>query len=346
MVAASSGRSVRMWLLLCSFLIFSTVAIGGLTRLTRSGLSIVEWKPISGVIPPLNDEQWQAEFQKYQQYPEYNKVNAGMELSEFKRIFYWEYLHRLLGRLIGVVFGIPLIVYVWKRQIRGRLALKLGLALLLGGAQGALGWFMVKSGLVELPRVSHYRLAAHLSLALFLMCFLFWIAMDLSRRLPTGRHLGALRRLAKFFLALVVFQIFFGALTAGLRAGHMYNTFPSMNGLWVPQGIGSMGAVRDFFENPVTVQFVHRTLGWLTLASSLVVGYLAFKNSQISQRVRFSLLLLPLVCLLQFTLGVLTLLHSVPVTLGSLHQMGACLVLILSVRSVHILSQHTSYVRG
>ncbi len=340
MSSMSSSRGLRVWLLLTSFLIFSMVAIGGLTRLTRSGLSIVEWKPISGVLPPLNEAEWQAEFEKYQAFPEYQKVNHGMELHEFKYIFYWEFLHRLLGRMIGLVFAIPLIVFVWKRQVRGSLARKLAFAFLLGGAQGALGWFMVKSGLVDLPRVSHYRLAAHLSLALFLMCFLYWIARDLGHAVRLRLSFQSLPGLLKIFLGLVIVQIFYGALTAGLHAGHMYNTFPTMQGLWVPQGIGSLGWVRDFFENPVTVQFVHRCLGWLTLASALSLGVLALRDRLMNGTARRAVFMISVAVLLQFTLGALTLIYTVPVALGSMHQIGACIVLILTVRAYHLFRRH------
>jgi cytochrome c oxidase assembly protein subunit 15 len=312
------------------------VAVGGLTRLTRSGLSIVEWRPITGVIPPLTEEQWQGELQKYRQTPEYQKVNKGMSVEEFKDIYWWEYGHRLLGRVIGLAFALPLVFFVWRRQVSGSLAGKLVIALVLGGGQGFLGWIMVKSGLVDLPRVNHYKLAAHLSLALFLMGFLFWIAQDLRAASSKRRVTGLLPMLSVSFLILVCVQIFYGALTAGLRAGHMYNTFPTMHGSWIPQGIGSFGPIRDFFENPVTVQFMHRMLGWLTLLSSLVLGWLAYRSREINARQRLSLGLVVGMVLIQFTLGVLTLLHAVPVNLGSMHQIGACVLLLLALNNVHV----------
>lgn len=336
MTRASESRGVRTWLLLTVLMIFAMVAIGGLTRLTRSGLSIVEWKPISGVIPPITEEQWQAEFTKYKQYPEYQKVNKdrGMTVDEFKSIFYWEFSHRLLGRLIGFVFAIPLLYFALRRRIKGTLATKLVIALLLGGLQGLVGWLMVKSGLVDMPRVSHYRLATHLGLALFLMCFIFWIAQDL--RFPKRLRLtDALPKASIAFLVLVSLQILFGALTAGLRAGHFYNTFPTMNGFWFPPDIGLMGGIRDIFENPVTVQFIHRCLGWLTFFSAVTLGWIAFRKTDLTPRSRFSLMALAGMASIQFLLGVLTLLHFVPVGLGSAHQMGACILLILSVQAVH-----------
>lgn len=337
----TSRTALRIWLFTSAFLVFAMVAIGGLTRLTRSGLSIVEWKPISGVVPPLNEEQWEAEFEKYKQYPEYKKINHAMSLSEFKFIYAWEFVHRLLGRLIGLVFAVPLVIFALRGQIKGALGWKLFLALLLGGLQGLLGWYMVKSGLVDMPRVSHYRLAAHLLLALFIMGFLYWIYLDLAQR-PTAAMKSlfslphrSLRRWTRLFLALLTLQIFYGALTAGLHAGHMYNTFPLMNGLLIPQGIGSLGWVRDFFENPVTVQFVHRSLGWLVFFGALGLGLAGWRSAGLSLIQRRSLTALAGMAFIQFGLGVATLLYAVPVSLGSLHQMGACVLLLLSIHAVY-----------
>ncbi|WP_141735866.1 COX15/CtaA family protein [Oligoflexus tunisiensis] len=339
MAQTQSTTGIRIWLLITAFMVFSMVAIGGLTRLTRSGLSIVEWKPISGILPPLTEEAWHAEFESYKQYPEYQKINQGMQLEDFKFIYYWEYGHRLLGRLIGFVFAVPLLVFALQKKVRGTLAFKLVMALILGGAQGVLGWWMVKSGLVDRPSVSHFRLAAHLLLALFLMCFLYWVAMDL--RAPLRRHLNQsrLRPLSIAFLGLVSLQIFYGALTAGLHAGHMYNTFPTMNGLWIPQGIGSMGPVLDFLENPVTVQFVHRCLGWLVLFSAVGLYVMSRKEDYLSARQKWSFQALLVMVLVQFALGVFTLLYRVPVALGSLHQIGACILLLLTVNAVHAMRE-------
>jgi cytochrome c oxidase assembly protein subunit 15 len=345
MAQTQSNPGIRIWLLITSLMIFSMVAVGGLTRLTRSGLSIVEWKPISGVLPPLTEEAWHAEFVKYKQYPEYQKVNKGMELHEFKYIFYWEYAHRLLGRLIGFVFALPLLVFALQRKVKGTLARKLFIALVLGGAQGALGWYMVKSGLVERPSVSHFRLAAHLLLALFLMCFLYWIALDLRAPLWRRSDDSRLKPLSLAFLGLLSLQIFYGALTAGLRAGHMYNTFPKMNGLWIPQGIGSMGPILDFLENPVTVQFVHRVLGWLVLFAAIGLYTMSRKQSDLSPRQKSSFLAMFVMVLVQFGLGVFTLLYSVPVALGSLHQMGACVLLLLTINAVHAMREGPAALR-
>jgi cytochrome c oxidase assembly protein subunit 15 len=339
MAQMQATKGIRIWLLISAFLVFSMVAIGGLTRLTRSGLSIVEWKPITGILPPLTEEAWNAEFEKYKQFPEYQKINKGMELNDFKFIFYWEYGHRLLGRLIGFVFAVPLLVFALQKKVRGTLAFKLVLALILGGAQGVLGWWMVKSGLVDRPSVSHFRLAAHLLLALFLMCFLYWVALDLRAPLRRQSNQSRLRPLSIAFLCLVSLQIFYGALTAGLHAGHMYNTFPTMNGLWIPQGIGSMGPILDFLENPVTVQFVHRCLGWLVLFSAIGLFVMSRKENHLSPRQKWSFQALLGMVLIQFGLGVFTLLYMVPVALGSLHQIGACVLLLLTVNAVHAMRE-------
>ena len=333
---AAHNRSVRTWLLLTTFTILIMIGVGGLTRLTRSGLSIVEWKPVAGALPPMNHEQWEAEFAKYKQFPEYQTVNPNMQLHEFKFIYAWEYSHRLLGRLIGLIFAIPLIYFAVRRRIKGTLARKLTFALFLGGLQGFIGWYMVKSGLVDMPRVSHYRLATHLGLAMFLMVFLYWIAQDV--RFPVRKsRLEARPKLLPYtiaFLALVTLQIFYGALTAGLHAGHMYNTFPLMNGQLIPAGMGQLTEGINVFDNPVTVQFIHRCLGWTVFFAALALAYAGISFAQ-TKRQRVALQVIGGLALVQFCLGVLTLLHAVPVALGSAHQIGASLLLLATVHAVH-----------
>ena len=334
---ASSNRAVRIWLYLTIFTILLMIGVGGLTRLTRSGLSIVEWKPIAGVVPPLSEEQWNVEFEKYKQFPEYQKNNAHFELSDFKFIYFWEYGHRLLGRIIGLLFALPLLYFAIRGRIRGSLARKLVLALLLGGLQGFIGWYMVKSGLVDLPKVSHYRLATHLGLAMFLMVFLYWVVRDM--RYPLRKVSGADRKLFRWtlgFLGLVCVQIFYGALTAGLHAGHIFNTFPLWNGLWVPPGMAYMGGFRDLFDNPVTVQFIHRGLGWVTFFVALALAYFGPKVAGATGRQTSALRIIGGLAVVQFVLGVVTLLHAVPVALGSAHQIGASLLLLASVHAVHV----------
>src|SRR5687768_6960674 len=258
-MTSNDRRAVAAWLLVCAALVFLIVVVGGVTRLTRSGLSIVEWQPLIGALPPLSEAHWQELFAKYRQTPEFRLVNFDMTLEGFKTIFWWEYAHRLLGRLIGLVFFLPLLYFLWKGKIDKPLAWKLFGIFLLGGLQGALGWFMVKSGLVDDPRVSHFRLTAHLGVALAIFAAQFWIALGLlfPRNQPVVKQAAALP-LIIFLMALT------GGMVAGLRAGYAYNTFPLMNGHFVPPEILALEPWwQNFFYNMATVQFVHRGFFWL-----------------------------------------------------------------------------------
>ena len=336
-------KNIAAWLLGIYAMIFVMVIVGGVTRLTRSGLSIVEWKPITGVLPPLSQDAWRIQFEKYKQFPEFKRVNSKMNLEEFKFIFFWEYIHRLLGRLIGLVFFIPF-VYFW---VRGRLSEdrllpKTALAFLLGGAQGFMGWYMVKSGLVSRPSVSHYRLSAHLLLAFVIMMYVFYISLDLLRKkemsaTPPPETPAGIRTFAWGLTGLIFFQIFYGALTAGLKAGYMYNTFPLMAGALVPPGLlgGSGSPFFSLLENPMTVQFIHRCLGWLLFI--IVLGFRFFLMERARGSVRLALNLLAAGIVLQFLLGVFTLLYAVPVTLGVIHQVGAMVLLTFSIYLNHTL---------
>ena len=331
-----ASKSVIFWLLFVIAMIYGIVFVGGMTRLTNSGLSMVDWKPIMGAIPPLNQSDWNDAFNAYKNYPEYQQVNSNMTLDEFKSIFYWEYGHRMLGRFIGVAFFFPFIFFLFRRKIKGALVSKLLFAFILGGCQGLMGWYMVKSGLVNEPRVSQYRLAAHLGLALILLSYLYWIVLGLTMRVRVRIKEPSFKLLSLGLLLLVSLQIFYGALTAGLDAGLVYNTFPDMNGQFVPAGSLSQTPLwKNLFENVVTVQFVHRCLGWITLFWVLGISVLGWmRKVEGSQRLIQGLLLI--VVLIQFGLGVGTLLMRVPVSLASLHQSGAALLLILSVTNVFI----------
>jgi len=325
-------RHVAVWLLLCSAMVFAILVVGGVTRLTHSGLSIVEWQPIVGVIPPLDQTAWEVTFEKYKQTPEYRQVNHGMTLEEFKGIFFWEYLHRVLGRLIGVVFLVPFL-YFW---LRGKLAPSLVPKLLgifvLGGLQGAMGWYMVKSGLVDDPRVSHYRLTAHLSLAFLIFIAMFWVALDL---LSPGRgttHDAAVRRLQRtgFWLTVLVgYMVVSGGFVAGIRAGKAYNTFPLMNGhVLPPESFIIDPWYLNFFNNMALVQFDHRLGAWLL---AFLVPWLWWKTRQavVSNTARLAVTLFLLSVFAQIGLGIATLLLAVPVALGAAHQGGAMVVLAL-----------------
>ncbi len=323
-------RSIATWLLLCSALVFVTVLVGGITRLTHSGLSIVEWKPLMGVIPPITEARWRDAFGQYQRTPEYQKVNRGMSLEAFKDIYWVEWVHRLAGRLIGVVFFVPF-VYWW---VRGRLPPALMPRLVglfaLGGLQGALGWYMVASGLVDLPRVSPYRLAAHLGLAAVVFGGLFWTALDLLRPRPAPAPIpvsAGVRRLATAVTALVLVVIVSGAFVAGTRAGFAFNTFPLMGGRVIPEGLFSERPLWiNPFENSVMVQFDHRLLAGLL---GLLIGWLWWQLSRpwrvAATRAAAHLLLGCL--MLQVALGVATLLYVVPTPLAVLHQ-GSAFVLL------------------
>src|SRR5439155_5257079 len=260
-------RAIAAWLLICCALVFAMVVVGGVTRLTHSGLSITEWQPIVGTIPPLSTADWDEAFRKYQATPEYREVNRGMTLDAFKTIFWWEYAHRLLGRLIGVVFLLPLIWFGLPGRIPPRLAPMLIGIFVLGAAQGALGWYMVQSGLVDDPRVSQLRLAAHLGLAFLIFGAMFWVALSLSG--ATARRSGnaALRRFAFLLTAVTFVMVLAGGLVAGIRAGFAYNTFPLMNGRWIPPGILLLEPwYRNLTDNMTTVQFDHRLLAWVLAA--------------------------------------------------------------------------------
>ncbi len=321
-------RAVGWWLLSCCVVLLALVMVGGATRLTESGLSIVDWKPVTGVLPPIGEVAWQAEFTRYQDSPQYTAVNHGMALSEFKTIFWFEFFHRLLARLLGLWFALPLLWFWLRGAIPSRLRWPLLGILALGGAQGYLGWFMVKSGLVDVPRVSPYRLAAHLSLALIVYALMFRVALGL---LLTRTKVAA-KELARpwpggILLGLVAVTIVFGAFVAGLRAGLMYNTFPLMAGRWLPPDLFALQpAWRNIFENPVTVQFAHRILALTTLTVTLWVWWRMRGHAQDPAQTR-SRHALALMAMIQVTLGICTLLWVVPVWLGTLHQGGAVLLL-------------------
>lgn len=318
------NRPVILWLQFLCFAILVMIAIGGITRLTESGLSIVKWEPLMGALPPLNEAQWQERFAQYQAYPEYLVLKPDMTLAQFKGIFFWEYFHRLWGRSIGMFFLLPFVGFLITGHVRGALAGRLFTAFVLGGLQGALGWFMVKSGLVDLPRVSHFRLAAHLMLAMGLFAYLYWLVLDLKRgdRMPVPVSCG-LRRFAWALLFLVSVQVAYGAFTAGLDAGYQFNTFPKMMGYWVPPGLVALDpAWLSFVSHPAAVQFVHRCLGWV-LALSVTIFWWSSRKQGFRGAPDF---LLGAVAL-QFVLGVLTLVLNVPITIAVAHQVNASLVL-------------------
>ncbi len=332
-------RVIASWLLLCCAMIFAMVVLGGVTRLTGSGLSMVEWDPIFGVVPPLNQDEWQEVFDKYRTSPEYQKVNMHMEVDDFKSIYWFEFAHRLLGRTIGTVFLLPFLFFLWRGWLRRPLIPKLVAMFVLGGLQGALGWYMVASGLVENPHVSQYRLTAHLVAAFIIYGYIFWVALDLlsaqHERLAEAPY--RLRFATLLFLLLVLVTISSGGFVAGLKAGHAYNTFPLMDGKLIPEVIFLLEPRwHNFFENIATVQFDHRLLAMLVLISGITLWVYA-RGLPAALRLRAHLLLGMIG--IQIILGISTLLLHVPVALASTHQAGALVLLTLTLYLLHGLHQ-------
>ena len=325
-------RAVRIWLLIVAALVVATLIVGGATRLTESGLSIVEWKPVTGTLPPLTETQWAVEFDKYKQIPQYREVNRGMSLSEFKTIFLWEWAHRVLGRVIGAVFLIPFLFFLWRGYIgRNLLPPLLGL-FALGGIQGAVGWWMVSSGLTERVTVSQYRLAFHMTLACVIYAAIVWVAARMTPAaaiaVPARVRVGAV-----LLLVLVLLQIYLGALVAGLQAGLVYNTWPHIDGALIPTTerlLFETPLWRNFFENALTVQFSHRMMAYFILLLGLWHSYDTNRNVQ-DRTTRAYATLFVLLMVIQAMIGIATLLYAVPIGLALLHQAMAILLLTVAV---------------
>ncbi|MGB5177837.1 MAG: COX15/CtaA family protein, partial [Gammaproteobacteria bacterium] len=321
-------RRIAVWLFVCCLMVYAMVVLGGVTRLTGSGLSMVEWDPIFGILPPLDQASWDESFRLYQQSPEYQKINLGMDLQGFKRIYWFEYSHRLLGRTIGTVFLLPFLYFLARGWIRRPLVPKLVTLFVLGGLQGLLGWYMVKSGLVDNPHVSQYRLTAHLGLAILIYTYMFHIALGL---LPGGRPSvgtpAGLRRATTLLTGLIFITILSGGFVAGLKAGFAYNTFPLMDGHWIPEAIFMQDPLwLNFFENIATVQFQHRLLATLVFLGVILL-WLAARRVTLPATVTTGVQLMLAAAILQVSLGIATLLLHVPVSLAAIHQAGAVLLL-------------------
>lgn len=326
------------WLLACAAVVYLMVVVGGVTRLTQSGLSMVEWDPIMGIIPPLSEAQWMDVFNKYRLSPEYLKVNAGMSLDAFKGIFYWEYGHRVLGRIIGMIYFLPLLYFMLRGMVpRGWYARLFGL-FLLGGLQGLMGWYMVKSGLVDVPRVSQYRLTAHLSLAIVIFGFMLWYAMDFLRGEHRHEQASSSYLTATLAVIVIVFlMIMSGGFVAGTKAGFIFNTFPKMGGQWVPSGILSLSpSWLNLFENPATIQFVHRCMAFLVFA---VVMWGFLKSRKENFATQYHWVKIAVIC--QILLGISALVMRVPVWLGAMHQAGAVTLLAAALLAAHIARKGT-----
>jgi len=323
-------RQVAVWLFFVAAIIFFMIILGGVTRLTHSGLSMVDWNPIMGTIPPITDSDWNAVFSRYQEFPEYQKINQGMTLESFKSIFYFEYFHRVLGRLIGLLFLVPCLFFWFKGAIRRSMLPQMVAMFVLGGFQGLLGWYMVKSGLVKDPHVSQYRLTAHLISAVVIYSYILWVAFGLLKKPVTDAVEQPARKLYGYgvaLAALVVFMIASGGFVAGTKAGFAYNTFPLMDGQFIPDGLYTLQPFwSNWFENITTIQFNHRMIAYLLV---LIVPLFCFAVRRLGQtdnsRIAAHLLLAMLV--IQVTLGVATVLLKVPVAIGASHQGGAVLLL-------------------
>jgi heme a synthase len=324
-------NAVRLWLITVAALIFAMVLVGGATRLTESGLSIVEWKPISGTLPPLSETQWRAEFEKYQAIPQYRELNRGMSLAEFKGIYWWEWTHRLLGRAIGIVFLVPFLWFLWRGYVEPTLRAPLWTIFALGGLQGVVGWWMVASGLQERVEVSQYRLATHLLLACLLYVATLWTAQGLTGTVPTAVP-ARIRIGASALVGLVLAQLGLGALVAGLRAGLIYNTWPLIDGAFVPDAsrlFFDTPLWRNFFENTLTAQFDHRMLAYLLWLAAL--AHMVDVRRTVNGRAFATAAALFAALTLQAGLGIVTLIYRAPLPLALAHQGMAMAVLTIAV---------------
>jgi len=323
------NKIIVFWLITGAILVFSMVIIGGITRLTHSGLSMVEWNIVIGALPPMNELEWKETFEKYQDFPEYKLINKDFTVEEFKSIFWWEYIHRLLGRMIGLIFLLPFLFFVIKKWLNPSLIKKLLIIFLLGGFQGFLGWYMVKSGLVENPYVSHYRLAIHLITATILFGYILWVTLTIWGRqeIPERDVPVIIKRLSLGLLSLVLLQIIYGGFVAGLKAGLVFNTFPKMGEDWFPAAITSLEPLLDnFIKGLAGVQFVHRYLAYVIMLLVFWIWLLVRKQelNTIYQRGIGAVLL---VLIAQFTIGVLTLINFVSISLAIMHQAMAMVLI-------------------
>lgn len=329
---AASLRGVRIWLIVVAALVVCTLMVGGATRLTESGLSIVEWKPVTGTVPPLTDAEWGSQFEAYKTIPQYREMNAGMSLAEFKMIFWWEWGHRLLGRLIGAVFLLPFLWFLWRGAFNSEgLRRRLWVIFVMGGLQGAVGWWMVKSGLTERVSVSQYRLATHFMLALFIFSAIVWTLRRLGKPVAVVAS-ARVKITSRLLLVMVFLQLYFGALVAGLRAGKVFNTWPQIDGSFIPSAERLFFEEpwwRNFFDNTLTVQFSHRMIAYTLLVVAALHAIDAVRSKAGSAVVSGALWVL-VAMIVQAMLGIVTLLNQVPIDLGLAHQAMAIVVLTLT----------------
>jgi cytochrome c oxidase assembly protein subunit 15 len=330
--AGRERRVITSWLLAVAVLVVATLLVGGATRLTESGLSIVEWKPVTGTLPPLSQGEWLAEFEKYKAIPQYRELNRDMSLDQFKTIYWWEWGHRVLGRLIGAVFLLPFLYFLWRGWIGQHLRTRLWVIFGLGAAQGAVGWWMVSSGLTERVSVSQYRLAFHLTLACVIYAAIIWTSQRLWT-LDNAHAMSRQRATAIALVFLVLGQIYLGALVAGLDAGLTFNTWPLIDGAFIPTSDRLWFETpwwRNLFENALTVQFNHRMMAYLLAVVAILHAFDVLRSVDHHDAMAGALTLVALIGL-QGALGILTLLHQVPIGLALAHQAMAVLVLTIAV---------------
>tara|TARA_B100000029_G_C17591790_1_gene962753 strand:+ start:1526 stop:2602 length:1077 start_codon:yes stop_codon:yes gene_type:complete len=330
------GRAVGIWLAVCCLLIFAMIVLGGVTRLTGSGLSMVDWQPISGVIPPISATQWEEEFAAYRESPEYLEINRGMNLSSFKTIFYFEYAHRMLGRLIGIAFLLPFAYFWFKRKIKNREVPRYVIMFVLGGLQGLLGWYMVQSGLVDIPHVSQYRLTAHLAAAFFIYGYILWMAFPLLFSRRSSLEVSSAGGKAMAMMIFIVITLLSGGFVAGLNAGHAFNTFPLMGGKIFPDGYFALNPWwKNLFDNIPSVQFNHRYLGILTYIIVCLFILTSWRDN-VLKYYHWALSLLLFSVSIQGALGILTLILHVPVFIAAAHQAVGLIILTVTVYLVYL----------
>lgn len=332
----TTNKAIAIWLYICCVMILVMVVVGGSTRLTGSGLSMVDWHPIHGSIPPLNQQEWNEEFNNYKQSPEYIHINYDMSLVEFKKIFAFEYIHRILGRLTGLVFFFPFMVFLVRRQLSPSLTIRLGYIFTLGALQGLIGWYMVKSGLVDTPHVSQYRLTLHLAMATLLLGLMVWTALTLQHP-PTSQPNKSLARMPMLFTTMIFCQITSGAFVAGLKAGLIYNTFPLMGEYIIPPDAFYLTPwYVNITENSTLVQFIHRCFA--LVITGIIMGYwylYCYKSTIFTKKITLIFHIFVSTLLIQISLGISTLLLKVPIILGVTHQLVALILFTISLYLLH-----------
>jgi len=333
-------KSLTIWLRCVCLSVVAILVVGGVTRLTGSGLSMVDWRPIAGILPPITDTQWNEVFDQYKGSPEYQKINAGMSLEGFKDIFFWEYLHRIMGRIVGLLCLLPYLWFLFRKKLTGNLRLKGLVLVLLVGVQGLMGWYMVKSGLVSNPEVSHYRLAAHLGLAFSVFGLGWWMLQDLKPVSKEAGGTGRLRLYACLLLGLLCLQIVYGAFTSGMKAGYGFNTFPMMEEDWVPEGLFGLSPFwQNFVADKFSVQFIHRWMGTALALATLGMGWFSFKSVDLTETQKSRLRWVLGLVVTQFSLGVVTILIIIdfPILLPVVHQLVALFLFAALLAFIHSL---------